>query len=343
MNDIAEKAGVSRPTVSVVLSQRGDAIGISSETRQRVLDAAAELGYRRNALASAVGTGKNRMIGFLAIAPQVEFVAQMMVGALDEAERQGFTLKILRMHNDIVDREVVDRCVELRLAGVVAVHVNREPSLFYLHDEMTRHNIPLAILDSSFPHPWGIRVISHDEVGAAEATAHLIGLGHRRIAFVRGLPDSGSSVQREAGFRRAMAQAGLAVHEHDTQSGEWDAEVTERVTREWLARPSGEVPTAVFCASDSMAMVVIRTARRLGLRLPEDLSVIGYGNLPRTELYDPPLTTVEQPFSLMGIIGVRSLLARAEQRPAGGINAPLEHILETKLVVRESTCSPASL
>lgn len=339
MSDIAARAGVSRPTVSVVLNQR-DAIGICAETRQRVLEAADALGYRRNELARAVGSGKNRMIGFLAVAPQVEFVAQMMVGALDETEKRGYTLKILRVRTDIVDKDVIDLCVGLRLAGVVAVHINHEPALHYLHQELDRHGIPLALVDSSFPHPWGIRVISHDEEGIRAATGHLVRLGHRRIAFVGGASDSGSAAIREEGFRRCMAEAGLPLPEALVVEGLWDAEITERVTRQLLGQSKEKRPTAIVCASDAMAMVVVRTARHLGLSVPQHLSVVGYGNLARTDLCDPPLTTVEQPFHMMGLMAVRSLLARRESAPEAGINAPLEHVLETNLVVRESTASP---
>lgn len=339
MSDIAARAGVSRPTVSVVLNQR-DAIGICAETRQRVLDAADALGYRRNELARAVGSGKNRMIGFIAVAPQVEFVAQMMVGALDETEKRGYTLKILRVRTDIVDKEVIDLCVGLRLAGVVAVHINHEPSLDYLHQELDRHGIPLALVDSSFPHRWGIRVISHDEEGIRAATNHLVGLGHRRIGFVGGAADSGSAALREQGFRQSMKDSGLRLREEMVVQGEWDAAVTEVVTRGLLTRPAGERPSAIVCASDAMAMVVVRTARRFGLDVPEELSVVGYGNLARTELCDPPLTTVEQPFHMMGLMAVRSLLARREAALPEDINAPLEHVLETRLVLRESTAAP---
>ena len=337
MTDIAEKAGVSRPTVSLVLNRREASVGISADTRTRVLEAAEALGYRRNDLARAVVTGKNHMVGFLAVSPDAEHVTRMMVGCLSEAEERGHTFKVLRLHNNRVDRSVIDRCVNLRLAAVIVVHLHDADSLAYLHHELNRHHIPLAILDSSFPQPFGTRVISQDEVGAYGATEHLLQLGHRRIGFIGGPADSGSSALRQSGYLRAMAAWSVPVREELVVRGEWDIEATERVTAGLLALGAGKAPTAIFCASDGMAQMATRHAWMAGLHLPRDLSVVGYGNLARTELCYPALTTVEQPFQLMGQTAVRVLLEQTVETPSGPPIEPREYALETRLIVRNST------
>ena len=342
MTDIAEKAGVSRPTVSLVLNRREASVGISADTRTRVLEVAEQLGYRRNDLARAVVTGKNHMVGFLAVAPEVEHVSRMMVGCLSEAEERGHTFKVLRLHNNRVDRSVIDRCVNLRLAAVIVVHLHDADSLAYLHHELNRHQIPLAILDSSFPQAFGTRVISQDEVGAFNATEHLLQLGHRRIAFIAGREDSGSSALRQKGYLRALAAWSVPVREELLVRGQWDIEVTEQVTAQLLGLEAGKAPTAIFCASDIMALVAIRHAWMAGLNLPRDLSVVGYGNLSLTDLCYPALTTVAQPFHLMGQTAVRAVLEQTIEVPSGPPIEPREYALETRLAVRNSTAPTAT-
>lgn len=146
MRDIAEKAGVSRPTVSYVLNERREGVFVGEETRRRVLEAARELGYRRNELARAMVTGRNRMLGFLAALPEAEATARMMAGALDEADAHNYTLKVLRLSGRTLEDAVIERCVELRLAGVLAIYLDAE-SLERLHIEMSRHCIPVAVLE----------------------------------------------------------------------------------------------------------------------------------------------------------------------------------------------------
>jgi LacI family transcriptional regulator len=348
MNDIAEKAGVSRSTVSFVLNKRYQGVYVSDDTRERVTAAARALGYRRNELARAIVTGKNRVLGFLVCSPESEVVARMLAGALDEAEEQSYFIKVLRLRNNVIDSETIDRCVELRLAGVIVLYLNEE-RLDELHIEMERYNIPVATLDDSLPHPWGVRVISDDVHGCRMAIEHLLELGHRKIGLISGRPDSGISILRERGYHQIMGEAGLQVPPHYVAYGFWSVEKTEAVVTELLSAP--DRPTALICAGDIMAMTACRTARGLGLRVPQDLSVVGFANIDAAEAADPPLTTVAQPFQEMGRMAVRRLLQLIGDEESGngngngnnhsdgdGLNrAPLEESLPTHLVVRGST------
>lgn len=341
MKDIAGRAGVSRPTVSAILNDRRS-VGISSETRRRVLEVAESLGYRRNELARAVVTGKSRMIGYLAGDPHREHIARTMVGAVDALDAHGYTLKLLRLQGEEHDVHAVHRCIELCLSGIIIVHPGDKRWLDYVHVEMERRSVPIAIVDSSLRYPWAIRVITDDEEGARLATSHLIGLGHRRIAFIGGTRQSPVSNLREAGYLSALSDAGLPSTAEDIKYGEWDPSLTHAVALSLLSRSDGERPTAIFCASDNMALVVLRTARELGFTAPRDLSVVGYGCLELTDLADPALTSVAQPFEEVGQAAVNLLVEQIE-KPSGDRDMLMpEQIVSTHLVVRQSTASPPS-
>ncbi len=333
MTDIAEKAGVSRSTVSFVLNKRFNGVYISDDTRVRVQEAAEELGYRRNELARAIVTGKNRVLGFLVCAPESEVVARMLAGVLDEAEAHSYFIKVLRLRNNVVDRETIERCAELRLAGVIVLYLNEE-MLSSMQAEMSRYHIPVATLDDSLPHSWGARVISDDLQGCRLAIEHLVELGHRKIALISGRPDAGSAMLREDGYCQAMRDAGLPVPADYIQHGYWSVQKTELATQRLLGL--ADRPTALVCAGDIMAMTACRTARCMGLPVPEQLSVIGFANIDAAEAADPPLTTVAQPFQEMGRFAVRHLLQLIESEETDASIAR-EEVLPTNLVVRAST------
>lgn len=335
ISDIALRAGVSRTTVSYVLNQRESGVRISEETRRRVLQTASVMGYRRNALAHAVTTGKNPVLGFLACAPEAELVARLLAGALDEAEEQGYFIKVLRLRHNTVNAEVIERCAELRLAGVIVLYLDQS-QLDYLHGEMANYQIPVAVLDDSFAQSQGVRVISDDVQGCRLAVQHLKALGHRKIAFISGATSSGCALLREEGYRLAMKKARLPVPEDYLVRGEWNVQATEQATLKLLASAHG-APSAIICAGDEWAMIAMRTARRQGLRIPQDLSVIGFGDLKTSQFWEPPLTTIAQPFEEMGRLAVKRLLERIQA--AGFDRAPHEDSLPTQLIVRESTAT----
>lgn len=341
MQDIASRVGVSKSTVSHIMNNRETALRISVSTRERVMQAAAELGYRPNALAHAVATGKNRMIGFLVYKPEYEPVARMLSGALDEAEDQGYSIKVMRLRNNTLDHKTIEQCADLRLAGVIVMYLDAS-NLDFLHEEMKRYRIPVSVLDSSVPLDWGIRVISDDEQGCRLAVQHLAGLGHKRIAFVSGDPGEGIAILREKGYRDAMAAARLPVPPFYFTRGNWIVSDMEAATRDLLA--ATPPPTAILCASDETAMVVTRTLRRSGLNVPQDMSVVGFSDLMSSQYFDPPLTTVAPPFYAMGQAIARALLNRVrstiEEAPAFDDHA-VEELLPNSLTVRESTAAPA--
>lgn len=343
MKDVAGEVGLSHTTVSLVLNGRQPPNGhIPEETRRRVQEAAQRLGYRRNEVARSMVTGSSRVLGFLAGAPQDEYAARVLAGALEEAESSGHFVQVLRFQEGKVNRELIQRCVESRLAGLMVLSVN-EGMLDYLRQEMTRYHIPVANLGSNFPDAWGMRVMCDDVQGCHLAVEHLAGLGHRRIALLL----SGAGLRlpevREAGFRRAMREFALPVEKNAVRKGDWsDTARLENVLRDWMScsRP----PTAIFCGiNDSDAAFVLRAASLIGWRVPVELSVVGYTDSSIARMLNPPLTTVAQPFEEMGRRAVRRLIQTVGQRQARNFDhdaAPYiaaPEVLFNTLTVRDST------
>jgi LacI family transcriptional regulator len=341
MNDIAARVGVSQATVSYVLNDRSNGISIRKETRRRILETAAEMGYRRNDLARAMVTGKNFVFGFLTRDPGAEGTARMMVGAQEEADKSGYLIKLLPIPKDADYRVCIERSIELRLAGMLVQNIG--PQMFeYLHTETSRFRIPVALMDDP-PQECGTRVLSDDRGGLKMAIEHLQGLGHQRIGFVAAQAASPLSVARTQMFRDLMRQAGLSLPEPFVVWTDWqEPEVIESELHRLLTS-AGPRPTALICASDVIAMIAQRTARALGLVLPRELSIIGFANLRMASFADPPLTTIAQPFEEIGRAAVRALLASARGKKEEISTADKEPVtMSTRLVIRSSTAPPGS-
>jgi LacI family transcriptional regulator len=333
MADIAKKACVSRSTASFVLNNRQAEMRISDETRQRVLDAARDLGYRRNELARAVGSGKNYVLGFVKMGA-VEQEAQLMEGVLKATAEADYLLKVLP-GDETLYQGVAHRCVEQRLAGVVTRSFREAAATTAFLEELEAYGIPVVFVDDDLAIPGTSCVTSDDEHGYRLTVEHLAGLGHRRIAFLAGDSVHPQSVFRKESYRRRMAECGLSVPEGSVLDTDWEVARCELLTRQLFENQS-HPPTALICAGDKLAAVALRTLWRLGLRVPEDVSVIGYSDFSFAALLNPALTTISQPFEEMGAVATRILLKRL-QNPANAEELPSRVVLPTQLIVREST------
>jgi DNA-binding LacI/PurR family transcriptional regulator len=340
MADIALRAGVSRATVSSVLNGSNSNIRVSEETRERILAVADEMGYRPNEIARAmISGGKQRVIAYLAKNPEKEFRARILTGVLAAAEEWGYFVQVMRLYGRELDAELIKRCLSLRPSGIL-VQLIAPTSLEYLHNEMSRWEIPIVLLDAAVGAEKLDRVMSDEWQGAWEAVRYLSELGHRRIAFISGVATDPVCILREAAFRQAMHQHGLPLLPGFLQHGDWEIQPTERAV-EYFLNHVGEPPTAIFCANDVMAMLVLRYARRLGYPVPDRLSVIGYGDFSSSAYTDPALTSVAQPFAEMGYQAMRCLLTRIANMGEGSGVAPRELLHPCQLVIRES-CRPVN-
>lgn len=351
MSDIASHAGVSRTTVSFVLNERYEAVGISEKTRLKVLQAAEELGYRSNELARAMRTGNTKMLGALGGNANEEQVGQMLMGALEAADAHGYMLKLLRLDTfGGSAQQVIRRISEARLMGMIAMHL---PDLVLeeLHIEASRFGTPLVLLDARCANPDIAQVVSDDESGIAAGVEHLARLGHSKIAYISD-DKAALGCARNAAFRAAMARHQLAMPGNYSQEGSFTArDLSLQAARALLSLPAKTRPTAVICSGDLIALATLQVAHELQLRVPQDLSVIGFANLTACEYSIPQLTTIQQPFAQMGRAAVNMLLHAigvdgngAGGNAAGGMDSDTAcsgvKVLPTQLIERASTAPP---
>ena len=337
MSQVAARAGVSQATVSFVLGGQATGLKISPQTRERVLSVARELGYQRNQLARAMITGKSRILGVLTSPDAVGNIVQILTGVVEAASSHDYFVKMIHLSYSGVDDDTIKRCMEWRLAGVMAVGLD-DDSCRRLNQEFRAKKLAMATLDNALTSDWGVRVHSDDEQGIRQVVSHLLALGHRRIAFIGG----GASVLsewREASFRAALSEAGLSVRNHWIRQTSWFVPETIEADVHALFQESGDDrPTAVVCSADTIAMIVQRVARSLGLRLPDELSVTGYSNAPLSSCADPALTSVDQYFPEIGRVAAEHLIRLAEEGHSEHDNGLYPDLLvPTRLVVRNST------
>ncbi len=323
--DVARLAGVSVSTVSKVINDR---YGVAPETYDRVMDVVADLGYESSLVASSLRRHSTNVIGILV--PEFEpFSTELLKGISSAAEGTGYELLAYSgnlEHNQVGwERRSLSRLAGTLIDGAVIVAPTAT---------VTDGTIPVVAVDPHTGRP-GPSTVEADNVGGARAaTQHLIELGHRRIAHVRGRTDLVSAQLREQGYRQALEAAGIPFDPELVRVGGYRAAETTDAARQLLTLPHR--PTAVFSANDLSAIRVLEIAAELGLRVPEDLSVVGFDNVPEAANAVPALTTVAQPLHQMGAEAVRLLLELLAGRTKE------EHLLlPATLVVRASTAPPA--
>ncbi|HEX5322918.1 MAG TPA: LacI family DNA-binding transcriptional regulator [Capsulimonadaceae bacterium] len=334
MEDIAKRAGVSRSTASFVLNNRQAELRISAKTRQRVLDAAQELGYVRNELARAVGSGKNFVLGYLktALGEQESLILE---GVLKAASEAGYLLKLLTCHDEDSYQDAVRQCAEQRLAGLVSRGFLRPGTSTAFREGLASYGIPVVFVDDNLLLPGTTYVTSDDDHGYRLTLEYLVALGHADIAFIAGDSIHPQSVLRKESYLRVMREYGLDVPEGSVVDSNWDLNRTQELTRK-LFTDQSQHPTALVCAGDELAAIAMRTLWSMGLRVPEDVSVMGYSDFSFAALLHPALTTVSQPFVEMGRVATQILLQRLEAKTPSE-DLPAQVALPTSLVIRNST------
>ena len=338
VKEIAAVVGCSPRVAAAVLNPGNSNVRVGEATQQRILATAREMGYRPNELARTMATGKSRVLG-LVRGEQTEHGGWMLAGAIEAANGLGYTSKILFAPHNELPRQVIEHCIEWRLAGLVAVSMNAK-TLDYLCDKARDFGIPLAVCDNVPTDFQGVCATSDEYQGVFQVVEHLVEQGHRDIGFLGGEPKSSSSQEREEAFRQVMAQFGLPIREAWITHSDWfRMPVIEAAVQKFL---QGGRPTAVVCAGDPLAMVMIRAARAAGIHVPRQLSVTGFANFDLSAFADPPLTTVEQSFFQMGAVAATELIARLEGESTDRFSESCQKI-PTRLLVRGSTAPPTSL
>lgn len=330
---LAEELGVSAMTVSRALNGNPS---VSKATRDRVLEAAARSGYRPNRLAKGVLTGRSGTIGVM-VSPVKPFEAHVVLGIHDALVEQGY-LPLLHFHSlgpnaerDTAELDYIHRLLDYRVEGLIFWPSDETVPDVYLN-EVWERNVPLVAIDRHLPETRADFSGTDDVAAGRLAAEHLIALGHRRLAHIGGKPNVSTYRDRRAGFESALRDHGLAQEVVECRYDDgFDAtvELLKGETR----------PTAIFAASDVIALGVYRAAASLGLTIGSDLSVVGCADLPFARDLTPPLTTIRQDPYEIGRQAVRLLLERlAGKSPS----RPQSSRLPPRLFVRKSTEEPRS-
>ncbi|MET7400577.1 LacI family DNA-binding transcriptional regulator [Dactylosporangium sp. NPDC005572] len=321
---IARQAGVSVPTVSRVLNGRSD---VSPSTRERVEELLREHGYRRRASRKRPSAG---LIDLVFDDLDSPWAVEIIRGVEEVAHSTGIGTVVSAIHGQPASaRQWLQNLRARATDGVIFVTSDVTPPL---HAELRRLAIPLAVID-----PAGVPALDVPTVGATNwagglsATQHLLSLGHRRIGFIAGPTRLLCSRARLDGYGAALAAADLRIEPELVQPGDFHHESGCAGADALLALETP--PTAIFAASDQMAFGAFEAVRRRGLRVPDDVSVVGFDDLPESRWTSPPLTTVRQPLTEMGLLAARTVL-----RMAAGEEIETPRVeLATELVVRHST------
>lgn len=337
MKEVAELAGVSQTTVSFVINQTAG-MTIPEATRQRVMSAVSDLGYRPNAAAKTLRTSKSHSIGFvtdeLASSP---FAGDMVRGAQGAAWAREHVLMIVNTGGDPeLERAAVEELLQRRVDGVIYAsmahrQVSPPPNLW---------EVPAVLLDC-FTDDGHLPTVRPDEVGGGlAATEALLCAGHRRIGFINIGPERvrPASEGRLKGYREALSRFGVAFDPDIVRTGNANADDGYRFAKELLERP--EPPTALFCGTDRMAMGAYDAVRDLGLAIPRDVSVVGFDDQQLISMYlRPALSTVALPFLEMGRLAAERVVDPREESEEA---AASERIVECAYVERQSTAPPLS-
>jgi LacI family transcriptional regulator len=344
LKNVAQRAGVHVATASRALSDdRAHLVG--DATRDRVRAAADELGYVGNALARGLRTGASGTIGVVVADLENPFVVAVLRGIEEECAAYRCLPLVAETHDDPARlRQVVNRLVSSRVDAVILSAVQRGDEQLVAELE-GRLPVVLAVRGLEPLHDGGqrhLQVLPDDRGGARSAVRHLVGLGHRRIAQLRGTPSISSFVERAAGFADAIAESPGAT-DVSTPGHAAESSVAEgrRLTLELLRGPEDRRPTGIFAHNDRMAVGCLDALRESGLHCPADVSVVGYNDVPLVDHLEPPLTTVRLPGRDVGRHSARLCFeALSFDALAGAAAPPAPLVLEPELVVRGSTGAP---
>lgn len=328
LKDVAKAAGVSAATVSRVMN--GSPL-VNEETATRIREIAGKLGYSTNSLGRSLVTGKTHTIGVVVTTISDPFVAEVVSGVEDVAKQRGFSV-ILSCSEADPEREVaVARMFrERRVDGILATASRVGATYLPLMSEM---KVPIVLINHFDTDRYAHSVMIDNVAGAREVTHHLIDLGHRRIGYVGDQFGLHSDSDRFAGYRQALAESDIPYDPQLVAHGDGKPEGGMRAMTRLLALRKR--PSAVFCYNDMSALGTLRAIQEHGLRVPEDMSVVGFDDLFLASYTRPPLTTLRQPMREMGQRAMTILL-----KLLGGEKSDHLVIVPGQLVIRSSTATP---
>jgi len=335
IKDIAKLAGVSPSTVSRVVSNHPR---ISAETSRKVKKIMEELGYHPNVMAKSLVSKTTHTIGIMLPRPAEElfrndFFGELLRGIVTQSTRMGYDVLLTTATTEQDELGAISRLVRgRRVDGIVLLSSRRDdPLIAYLNEE----KFPFVLIGRSEAYADVLMVDNNNVQASYDATKHLIAQGHERIGFVSGPPNLILSHDRLKGYEKALAEAGLEKRSEWIVEGEFLQESGFRAMSLFMSLP--ERPTALVVIDDNVAFGVLRGLAELGYRVPEDISVVSFNNIPLAELATPPLSSIDIGTYQLGYTAVQSLLRLVQGEPIHQNPIVIPH----RLVVRESSINPA--
>jgi DNA-binding LacI/PurR family transcriptional regulator len=331
IKDIAKAAGVSHATVSRALQSSNL---VKPGTAKRIREIAEQFGYRPNAVGRSLATNRTRTIGVVVTTIADPIVAEMVSGVEAVARAREYSVFLANCHADPeTEMQVVQSFHERRVDGII-VAASRVGALYEPLAEQMR--TPIILINNQHPNSYKYSINIDSICGSREAVGYLISLGHKRIAYIGDRFGHQTDLDRFSGYRQAMEMAGIATRSEWIAHGDGKPEGGTLAMKKLLALKP--IPSAVFCYNDMTAIGALRAIHDQGLRVPQDISLMGFDDLFLANYTEPPLSTVRQPKHQMGRIAAEILL-----RILGGQEADARIDLPGELIVRASTAPPTSL
>ncbi|EAS64848.1 HTH-type transcriptional repressor PurR [Photobacterium angustum] len=308
IKDVARMAGVSTTTVSHVINKTRF---VAEATQQKVLAAVDELNYAPSAVARSLKCNTTRTIGMLVTKSTNPFFAEVVHGVEEYCYNSGYTLILCNTEGNLEkQRDYLRMLSEKRVDGLLVMCSDLDQMLLDLLER--KNDLPMVIMDWGPESPHTDNILDNAENGGYIATKHFIENGHKKIGCLSGQADKSTCQERLKGFRKAMAEADLTVNEDWLLDGDFECESAVEAAQKFIAME--DRPTAIFCFNDIMAMALISTFEQAGLRVPDDISIIGYDNIDLAPYFAPPLTTIHQPKRRLGKKAIEILLERVKDK-----------------------------
>lgn len=323
--DVAREAGVSYGTVSRVINNSPN---VKPETRERIKEVIQRTGFVGNRNARSLVSGRTNMIGLLIPDLGTAYIGEIIRGIDTELESASYNMMLYTTHRrETKEAGYITSLIQSGVDGLILI-LPRNPANFL--EKLRSLNFPYVLVDHQGIDEQGPAVGATNFQGAFDATEYLIGIGHRKIAFITGHKDLGCSQERLHGFKAALAKHAIPVNNEWVMEGDFEQSTGYRGGKYLMSLPGR--PTAIFASNDLMAFGVMDAVRDMGLKIPGDISVIGFDNILQASQTMPGLTTVEQPLELMGR---QATLMLVDMMKEGEIKAGKVE-LPTRLVLRDS-------
>ena len=337
IKDIAKEIGLSRSTVAGVLSGKAKQLRISDRSVEKVQKAAQELGYQRNEVARSIAIGKTHIIGFLVPQVSSEHCTRTLEGVMQKAAEHEYFVKIIKVDVTSTPEEIAAICSGQRFDGVVCYNLSSADFVEKLHLLLTRKKIPVAIAGGCYSINKAIHITPNNKQGGKLAFEHLFELGHRSFFVPFEYCRERWASDRFCGFQEAAKDADLKLKKEFVPRSNASFNFTVENLKSIFH--GKERPTAIFCLSDYTALQMLTGLSYIGFRVPDDISLVGYGNLSFTTECFPEITSIEEQLVFIGKRAVEALMKEINDSTYTSFYEEKVELFDVKLISRNSTKS----